>query len=27
VNAAKHTVTAKHVTLVSARRAACIAPE
>jgi len=26
-NAAKHTLTAKHVTLVSARRAACIAPE
>lgn len=27
VNATKRTVTAKHVTLVSARRAACIAPE
>jgi hypothetical protein len=27
VDAAKNTVTAKHVTLVSGRRAACVAPE
>jgi hypothetical protein len=27
VNAAKHTVTARHVTLASARRVACVAPD